>query len=299
MPDARTILSDLRTWHPRLPHHLAGPLEGPTATGDALLYGVSGYADETLFLYGYCVGEEEHCFFYDTPWDELHRALGGGHPPEWYDGLEMPCPFRVRYAVAAPSRHEILDAPLSEMMTRPLRYVGTRPAVPRLLTAGAEAVLRDIEDWEPRLRYLRRGHLLESGDAPKADAWTQAVARFGGLVGHGDATFAHYRYEAGGRAHVFAVKCQPPLARMTPSDHAPFTSRKQRREHLALARRQEQGFRLLEPGQLLQVKFNPADPGAHVLGPVLTPAGPQPFELAPGVVAHQLEPVEVPRRRAA
>ena len=297
MPDVRTLLSELRTWHSRLPVQQAAPVQGLAATCEALLYGELGYADETLFLYGYSVGEDEHCFLYDTPWDEVHRALGGGHPPEWYDGLEMPRSFQVRYAVAEPRRHEILDPLLREMMQRPLRYVGTRPAVPHLLTAGAEALLRDIQEWDERLRFLRRGYTLLAADEPRAEGWTQAVARFGGLVGSGSATYAHYRYAAAGTNYVFAVKCQPPLARMTPSSHAPMNSRKERRAHLALARRQEQGFRLLSPGEELQVRFNPVDPGEHALGPILRSVGPEPLELSSSVVAFQLEPVRLPRSR--
>ncbi|QDE95858.1 hypothetical protein BHS05_08200 [Myxococcus xanthus] len=288
LPDVRTLLSRLPAWHFRLPEYRAAPVEGRAVTCDAVLYGTLGYADETLFLYGYNVGEDEHCFLYDTPWDETHRAYARGQPPEWYDGLQMPRAFQVRHAVAEPSRHEILDPLLKVMMERPLRYLGTRPAIPRLLAAGAAEVLGDIQEWDARLRFLRRGRYLLSAGAPEASGWTPVEARFGGLAGSGNTTYAHYHYDVGATGYVFAVKCQPPLARMTPSDHAPQTSRKERRAHLALARRQEEGFRLLTPGQPLQVRFNPADPGEHALGTL---------DLAPSTAAYQLEPVVLPRSK--
>lgn len=291
LPDVRTLLSDLPTWLYRLPVQRAAPLEGRGVECDAVLYGVLGYADETLFLYGYCVGELEHCFLYDTPWDETHRALGGGEPAEWYDGLEMPRSFRMRYSVEEPTRHEILDSRLKAMMERPLRSLGTRYAVPHLLTARAADVLRDIHLWDERIRYLRRGRYLVPDRDREVAGWTPAVARFGGLVGSGSATYAHYRYAVDGTEYVFAVKAQPPRSRMTPSDHAPQTSRKERRAHLAIARRQEQGFRTLQGGQELHVRFNPRDPGEHTLGAPLLPEGADPLELDPSTVVYQLEPV--------
>ncbi|MFP2956274.1 hypothetical protein ACLEPN_00190 [Myxococcus sp. 1LA] len=288
LPDVRTLLSELPTWQYRLPEYRAAPVEGPFVTCEAVLYGVLGYADETLFLYGYNVGEDEHCFLYDTPWDETHRAYAEGLAPEWYDGLQMPRAFQVRHAVAEPIRHEILDPLLSAMMERPLRYVGTRPAGRHLLTASATEVLRDIETWDMRLPYLRRGRDLLSAAAPEASGWTPVEARFEGLAGSGDNTYAHYRYEVAATGYVFAAKCQPPLAQMTPRSHAPFESRKERRAHLALARRQEEGFRLLTPGQPLKARFNPADPGQHAL---------EALDLSPFTAVYQLEPVVLPRRR--
>ncbi|WP_163998479.1 DUF3592 domain-containing protein [Pyxidicoccus caerfyrddinensis] len=295
--EVRTRLSQLTTWHFRLPVHHFAPLTGRTVEAEALLYGELGYADETLFLYGYCVGADEYCFLYDTPWDEVHRALNGASPNEWYDGLVMPRAFRVRYSVSAPERHEMVDPLLRSMMERPFRYLGTRAAVPRPLTATAEEVLRDIDLWDERLRYLRRGRYLVPQDVSQTAEWTPAVARFGGLVGRGDAEYAHYRYEVGGTSYVFAVKTVPPISRMTPSDHSPQASRKRRRAHLALARRQEQGFRLLSSGQEIGVRFNPKEPAEHVLGAPMLPAGAPPLDIDPSTSVYQLEPIVFPRSK--
>jgi hypothetical protein len=272
-------------------------LAGPTAECEALLYGKTGFADETLFLYGYCVGAREHCFLYDTPWDELHRALGGGSPAEWYDGLEMPRAFRVRYSVSDPTKHEILDPLLKEMMKRPVRPLGTRPGGPHLLTARAEEVLRDIESWDGRLHYLRHGRYLVPANDPRAAGWTPAMAVFGGLVGSGSVTYAHYRYSVGETGYVFAVKPSPPISEMTPSDHSPGTSRKERRAHLAAARRQEQAFRSLVSGQQVRVRFNPQDPGEHSFELPPLQEGEHPPIVDPLCVAYQLEPIRPPSLR--
>ncbi|NVJ19972.1 hypothetical protein HUW62_01800, partial [Myxococcus sp. AM011] len=178
--DVRTLLDQLRTLHSRMPVHQFAPLTGRTAEGDALLYGVTGYADETLFLYGYCVGKTEYCFLYDSPWDDLHRGMFGGFR-EWYDDLVMPRAFRMRYSISEPKQHEVLDPLLQPMMERPPRYLGTRAAVLHPLTATAEEVLRDIDRWDERLRYLRRAQSLVPQDASQVEGWTPAVARFGGL----------------------------------------------------------------------------------------------------------------------
>jgi hypothetical protein len=297
LPDVRSLLSDLSTWYPRLPLQQAAPLTGPTAECEALLYGKTGYADETLFLYGYDVGGREHCFLYDTPWDEVHRALGGGGPAEWYDGLKLPRSFRVRYSAVEPFRHEIIDPLLKQMMKRPLRRLGTRHAVPHPLTARAEEVLRDIEHWDERLFFLRRGRYLESAGEGRATGWTPATAVFGGLVGNESISYAHYRFTAGGTEYVFAVKPPPPNSRMIPEGYSPQASRKERRAHLAGARRQEQAFRSLASGQTLRVRFNPRDPGEHSLE--LPPL--REGEAAPGIdpstTAYQLEPVVLPSSR--
>lgn len=288
--EVRTLLDDLRTFHSRLPVHHFAPLTGRTAEAEALLYGVVGYADETLFLYGYCVGKMEYCFLYDTPWDELHRGMMGTGPREWYDDLEMPRAFRMRYSLSEPRQHEVLDPLLQPMMERPPRYLGTRVGVPNLLTAGAEEVLRHIHLWDERLRFLRRGrYLVPLDEAPSAE-WTPAVARFGGLVGHGEGEYAHYGYTVGETSYVFAVKTVSPVSRMTPSNHAPFASRKERRAHLALARQQEQGFRKLSSGQEIEVRFNPTDPSEHVLGAPL-------LDITPSTGVYHLEPIVLARSR--
>ncbi|GEL73242.1 hypothetical protein MVI01_50260 [Myxococcus virescens] len=67
-----------------------------------------------------------------------------------------------------------------------------------------------------------------SVDAPRGKGWASTEARFGGRSGSGSATYAHGRYDAGGTGYIFAVE---------------------RRAPLALARRHEQGFRSVSPGQ--------------------------------------------------
>ncbi len=288
LPDPRTILADISTWHMWLPKQYAVPLVGPTGEADAILYGRTGYADETLFLYGYTVGEHEHCFLYDTPWDETHRAYGNG-PSEWYDGLEMPRPFRVRYSVSEPERHEIVDPLLKEMMKRPLHRIGTRPAVAHPLTARADEVLLHIDRWDERLPYLRPGSYLEPANGPRAAGWTPVTARFGGIVGRGDAVYAHYRFPVDGTEYVFAVKLE--RSEMTPSDYAPQSSRKERRAHLKSERRQDQAIRSLESGQELRVRFSPNDPKQHTLElPPLRDGEPPPV-LGGSTTAYQLEPL--------
>lgn len=297
LPDVRTLLSDLSTWLYRLPVQSAAPLAGPTVECEALLYGETGFADETLFLYGYCEGAREHCFLYDTPWDELHRALGGGAPAEWYDGLETPRTFRVRYSVSEPTKHEILDPLLKQMMARPIRYLGTRPGGPHLLTTRAEEVLRDIDTWDDRLRYLRQGRYVVAVDDPRAVDWTPVMAVFGGIVGSGSTAYAHYRYPVGDTGYVFAVKPTPPISEMTPSDHAPGTSRKERRAHLAEARRQEQALRSLVIGQDVRVRFNPQAPAEHSLELPPLPGEERPPRMDPFCVVYQLEPLALPSRK--
>lgn len=287
--DVRTLLDQLRTVYSRLPVHPFAPLTGRTAEADALLYGVTGFADETLFLYGYCVGRSEYCFLADSPWDEVHRGMFGGFR-EWYDDLVMPRAFRMRYRVSEPQQHEVLDPLLQPMMERPPRYLGTRDSVPHLLTATAEEVLRDIDRWDERLGFLRHSRYLLPLDASQSAEWTPAVARFGGLVGHGEGEYAHYGYTVGETSYVFAVKTVSPISRMTPSDHSPFSSRKKRREHLALARQQEQGFRKLASGQEIEVRFNPKDPSEHVLGAPL-------LAITPSTGVYQLEPIVLARSR--
>lgn len=294
LPDVRTLLSGLSTWLYRLPVQKAEPLAGPTAEVEAILYGRTGFADETLFLYGYCVGASEHCFLYDTPWDEVHRALGGGTPAEWYDGLSMPRAFRVRYSALEPSKHEILDPLLKEMMNRPIRPLGTRPGSTQLLTAPAKEVLRDIEHWDQRLRFLRVGRFLVPADDPKASSWTPVTAVFGGIVGSGSTSYAHYRYSASGTEYVFAVKPAPPISEMTPSDYSPGSSRKERRAHLAAARRQEQAFRSLVSGQEVRIRFNPQTPAEHSLELPPLQEGERPPTVDQLSVVYQLEPVELP-----
>lgn len=287
--EVRALLDQLRTVHSRLPVHHFAPLTGRTAEGDALLYGMTGYADETLFLYGYCVGKTEYCFLYDSPWDDLHRGMFGG-PREWYDDLVMPRAFRMRYCVSEPQQHEVLDPLLQPMMERPPRFLGTRDSVAHPLTATAEEVLRDIDRWDERLSFLRRARSLVPQDASQVEGWLPAVARFGGLVGHGEGEYAHYRYTVGETSYVFAVKTEAPLSKMTPSDHAPSSTRKERRAHLALARQQQQGFRQLSSGQEIGVRFNPEDPAEHVLGAPL-------LDITSSTAAFQLEPIVLARSR--
>ncbi|QRN96646.1 hypothetical protein JRI60_47970 [Archangium violaceum] len=215
LPETRTILADINTWYSKLPDQHARPLTGPTREADAILHGWLEYYDETLFLYGYTVGALEHCFFYDTPWDERGRVLGKGHPSEWYDGLAMPRPFRVRYSVAQPHQHEILDPLLGEMMKRPLHRLGTRPAVVRPFTASAEEVLAHIDRWDERLPFLRRRRYLTTAARQEASGWLPALARFGHIVGTGDASYISYGFEVDSTRFVFAVKLMHSFSRMT------------------------------------------------------------------------------------
>ncbi len=285
--DPRTILADLPTWHPWLPKQQAVPLVGLTGEAEAILYGKTGYADETLFLYGYTVGEHEHCFLYDTPWDEVHRAYGKG-PAEWYDGLETPRLFRVRYSASDPRQHEIIDPLLKAMMERPLHRLGTRPAVAHPLTARADEILRHIDRWDERLQYLRPGSYLEPANDPRTEGWTPVTARFGGIVGEGDAVYAHYRFPVEGTEYVFAVKLT--RSEMTPNDHAPQSSRKERRAHLKSERRREQSLQSLASGQEVRVRFNPRNPAHHTLElPPLREGEPPPV-LGQATTAYQLEP---------
>lgn len=286
--DPRTILADLPTWHPWLPKQRAEPLVGPTGEAEAILYGKTGYADETMFLYGYTVGEHEHCFLYDTPWDEVHRAYGDG-PAEWYDGLQTPRRFRVRYSVSNPQQHEIIDPLLKNMMERPLHRLGTRPAVPHPLTARADEVLRQIDRWDERLHYLRPGSYLGAVNEPLTKNWTSATARFGGIVGTGDAVYAHYRFPVDGTEHVFAVKL--PRSEMTPNAYAPQSSRKERRAHLSGERRREEAFRSLASGQEVRVRFNPDDPKQHTLELPSLQEGEPPAMLGRSLTTYQLEPI--------
>ena len=294
LPDTRTILTNLSTWYSRLPVQSAAPLTGATREADALLHGWRPYDDETLFLYGYTVGALEHCFFYDTPWDERGRVPGRS-PAEWYDGLSMPRPFRVRYSVARPDQHEILDPLLREMMKRTLHRVGTRPTVPRPLTAGAEEVLAHIDRWHERLPLLRRQRYLPTSTPAERVDWRATTARFGQVVGTGDAAYLSYAFEVDGTRFVFAVKVAHPLSRMTPNDHAPDTPRAERRAHLAEARRQENGLLALAGAPDVPVRFHPEDPGAlHVLEPSARQPGESPLVLDPYTTVYQLEPVVFP-----
>ncbi|WP_224369949.1 hypothetical protein [Hyalangium versicolor] len=292
--DVGTLLANIRDTYSDLPIHRVAPLVGPTRECDAILYGQTGFADETLFLYGYDAESLEHCFLYDTPWDELHRAYNGGKPAEWYDGLEMPRAFRVRYSIASPAQHEILDPLLKEMMDRPLRRLGTRPAIRNPFTAQAEEVLRDIDSWGERLRYLRRGSYVESASSPQVKDWTPATARFGGVVGSESARYVHYRFAVGDIEHVFAMK--PAIRKMTPLDHAPWTSRKERRAHLAEARRYELTLGSFVSGQEVRVRFNPQAPVEHSLEFPPQREGETPPEVPVSTVTYQLEPVILPTR---
>jgi hypothetical protein len=288
LPDTRTLLANLNDWYSRLPVQRAEPLTGPTHEADALLHGRRHYEDETLFLYGYTVGSREHCFFYDTPWDERTRVPRPG-ALEWYDGLDMPRPFRVRYSVSHPDRHEILDPRLGEMMKRPLHRVGTRPSVAHPLTASAKEVLEQIDRWDERLGLLRRSQFLTPMNAREVPGWLPARARFGDVVGTGDASYVSYEFEAGPIRYVFAVNLTHPFSRMTPSDHSPQASRAERRAHLREIRGKEQGLRALAGTRDVGVRFNPEDPGQHSL------------ELPTAdsyMKTYQLEPLAFPRSDA-
>lgn len=294
LPETRTILAHINDWYGRLPHHHARPLTGPTRDTDALLHGRLEFADETLFLYGYTVGAREHCFFYDTPWDESNRRIGEGHYAEWYDGLLMPRPFRVRYSVEQPDQHEILDPLLREMMKRTLHRIGTRPAVAKPLTASAEEVLAHIDLWDERLRYLRRRRFLSAETSQKSSDWPTALARFGDVVGEGDASYISYSFEVGGTRFVFAIKLAHSFSRMTPSSHSPGRSRAERRAHLAGVRRQENGLQALAGVQGVRVRFNPDDPGLHTLELPAVQAGAGPLVLDEYTTMYQLEPIVFP-----
>lgn len=293
-PEVRTLLREIGTWQFRLPEQGWERLTGAVGESEGVLYGRTGYADETLYIYGYGVGEQEHCFVYDTPWDETHRALGGSTTVEWYDGVKTPRAFRVRYSVAEPWRHVVVDPLLKQMMRRPVRRLGTRPAVRNPLTAGAEEVLAGIEGWAERLNFLRRVRYIRSMVEAQGAGWTPAMAVFGGLVGAGEDTYAHYRYKAGETQYVFAVQPRAPGAEMTPEAYSPQASRQERRAHLGGARKQEQAFRALASGELLRVRFNPGDPGEHALElPPLRP-GEAPPVIDPITQVYQLEPLTQP-----
>lgn len=287
--DVKTLLAELSDVYADLPRQTAEPLVGATAECEATLYGKTGFADETMFFYGYNVGAHEHCFLYDTPWDETHRALGGGDPPEWYDGLELPRAFRVRYSVSSPAQHEILDPLLKEMMKRPLRRLGTRPAVPHPLTASAEEILRDIELWDERLSYVRTRYSLEPANSPRVEDWTAATARFGGVVGSGDTQYAHYRFTVDGTEYVFALNISP--TKMTPAYSFFGGSRKDRRAHLEEERRWVQAINSLTSGQELRVRFNRRVPGVHSLELPPLREGEAPPVLSWALMVYQLEPL--------
>lgn len=294
LSDVGTLLSNLNETYSDLPIHRVVPLVGPTRECDAILYGQTGFADETLFLYGYDAESIEHCFLYDTPWDEVHRAYNGGKPVEWYDGLEMPRSFRVRHSVEHPAQHEILDPLLKEMMKRPLRRLGTRPAILHPFTAQAEEVLRDIEAWGERLRYLRRGSYVEPAGSPKVNDWTPTMARFGGVVGSEGARYVHYRFTGGDTEYVFAMK--PTVRKMIPRSHAPMTSRKERRAHLSEERRYGLTLGSFVSGQEVRVRFNPQAPVEHSLEFAPQREGDPPPVIPVSTVTYQLEPVALPRR---
>ncbi|MFY0572214.1 hypothetical protein ACN28E_51435 [Archangium lansingense] len=297
LPDTRTILADLNDWYSKLPYQHAEPLTGPTREVHAVLHGWMEYYDETLFLYGYTVGALEHCFFYDTPWDERGRVLGKGHHSEWYDGLAMPRPFRVRYSVAQPDRHEILDPLLCEMMKRPLHRLGTRPAVERPFTATAEEVLAHIDRWDERLPFLRRRRYLHIATPKESSGWLPTLARFGNVVGKGDGAYMPYEFEVESSRFVFAVKLTHSFSRMTPNDHAPSSSRAERRAHLSAARRQDQTLQELVGAQDVRVRYNPDNPGLHALElPLLQPGEPQ--LMLDRYTMYQLEPIVFPPPRA-
>jgi hypothetical protein len=294
LPDTRTMLATLYQWFGKLPVQSVAPLTGPTRETDALLHGRIQCQDDTLFLYGYTVGTLEHCFFYDTPWDESCRVPRAGHL-EWYDGLSMPRAFRVRYSVSQPDWHEILDPLLQAMMKRTLRRLGTRPAVANPLTASAPQVLAQIDRWDERLRLLRRGRFLLPSSAPEAAQWLPTLARFGAVVGKDDASYLPYEFEVGATRYVFAVKLAQWDSRMTPRDHSPDASRAERRAHLAEVRRREQGLRLLAGARDVPVRFHPEDPGQHALELLpLQPGEPSPV-LESGTTTYQLEPLAFPR----
>lgn len=296
LPETRTILADINDWYSHLPYQHAEPLTGPTRETHAVLHGWLEYYDETLFLYGYTVGELEHCFFYDTPWDERNRVLGKGHHSEWYDGLAMPRPFRVRYSVDQPHQHEILDPLLREMMKRPLHRLGTRPAVARPFTASAEEVLAHIELWDERLPFLRRRRYLHTATRQEASVWLPALARFGHVVGTGDGAYISYAFEVDSSRFVFAVKLAHSFSRMTPSDHEPGRSRAERRAHLSGVRRQDQALQALAGAQDVPVRYDPENPGRHALE--LSPLQPgEPPPMLDRYTMYQLEPIVFPPPR--
>ena len=286
LPDTRTILAELEHWLGRLRDQNVAPLTGPTQETDALLHGRLQSQDDTLFLYGYTVGPREHCFLYDTPWDERGRVPRPGHL-EWYDGLELPRVFRVRYSVQEPDRHEILDPLLREMMKRTLRRLGTRPAVAHPLTASAQEVLAQFDRWEERLPLLRRGGRLTPASAPEAAHWPVARARFGAVVGREAHPFLSYAFDGGSTRYVFVVPLTQPGSRMTASGDSPDDSRAERRAHLARVRGQEQALRSLVGAEDVPVRFHPEDPGRHAL--VLAP------EPDASTETFQLEPLAFPR----
>ena len=293
LPDTRTMLATLYQWFGRLPAQDFAPLTGPTRETEALLHGRIPCQDDTLFLYGYSVGELEHCFFYDTPWDESRRVPRADNR-EWYDGLVMPRVFRVRYSVSQPDWHEILDPLLQAMMKRTLHRLGTRPAVAHPLTASAQQVLAQIDRWDERLRLLRRGRSLLPSSAPEGAGWLPALARFGAAVGTEDASYLPYEFEVGATRYVFAVKLTQPDSRMTPRDDSPGASRAERRAHLAEVRHRELGLRLLAGARDVRVWFHPDDPGQHALELRPLRPGESPPILESGTTTYQLEPILFP-----
>lgn len=293
LPATRTMLARLYEWFGKLPFQHFVPLTGPTRETDALLHGRITCEDDTLFLYGYDVGGREHCFFYDTPWDESRRVPRADNR-EWYDGLAMPRVFRVRYSVSQPDAHEILDPLLQAMMKRTLHRLGTRPAVAHPLTASAQQVLAQIDRWDERLHLLRRGGPLLPSTAPEAARWSPTLARFGAVVGKEDAAYLPYEFEGRATRYVFAVKLAQPDSGMTPLDHSPDASRAERRAHLAEVRRREQGLRLLAGAQDVRVWFHPDDPGQHALELHPLQPGEPPPVLTSGTTTYQLEPISFP-----
>ena len=275
LPDTRTILAHLESWFGRLRDQNTAPLTGPTRDTDALLQGRLQFQDNTLFLYGYTVGAREHCFLYDTPWDERGRVPGVG-PREWYDGLEMPRTFRVRHSVLEPDRHEILDPLLREMMKRTLRRLGTRPSVANPLTASARDVLAQFDRWEERLPLLRHSELLVQASAPEVAHWPLTRARFAKEVGRADNPFLPYTFDVGATRYEFALRLAQSGARMTSSDDSPHESRASRRAHLAQVRGQERGLRSLAGAQDV-VTANQATEAVHQVPSVpvrVSPYGP-------------------------
>jgi hypothetical protein len=95
--------------------------------------------------------------------------------------------------------------------------------------------------------------------------------------------------------YVFAMK--PFLQKMTPSNHAPWTSRKERRAHLAAARLQELSLSSLASGQELRVRFNPQKTREHSIELPPLREGEVPPVLSSSTVTYQLEPLVYPASR--
>ena len=122
------------------------------------------------------------------------------------------------------------------------------------------------------------------------------MARFGDVVGTGDGAYLSYGFEVESTRFVFAVKLAHSLSRMTPGDHAPWTSRAERRAHLAEVRRQDQTLQALTGRQDVRVRYDPEDPGQHALELPPLQAGAPPFQLDP-YTTYQLEPIVFPPPR--